>query len=147
VAITAIDIDPGALDLARENAVGHAVGDRVRFVGGDLLPPLAAGPWEIIAANLPYVRSDAMAAPPAPTTFEPALALDGGPDGLVVVDRLLGRLGDALARDGVAYLEIGADQGSSIVDRVRDRLPGWTCRVDADLSGLPRVAVVERGPG
>jgi release factor glutamine methyltransferase len=144
VAITAIDIDPDALDLARENAVGHGVGDRVRLVGGDLLPPPAAGPWEIVAANLPYIRSDAMAAAPAPTTFEPAIALDGGPDGLAVIDRLLDRLDGALAADGTAFLEIGADQGSSIVDRVGDRLPGWMCRVEIDLAGLPRVAVIDR---
>lgn len=145
VAITAVDISPEALDLARENAVSHAVGDRVRFVGGDLLPPVGAGPWDVIVANLPYVRSDALAALPAPTTFEPALALDGGPDGLVVIDRLLERLPTALAHRGLALLEIGSDQGRLIVDRAADRLPGWTCRVEADLSGLPRVVVIERG--
>ena len=49
------------------------------------------------------------------TTFEPALALDGGADGLEVIGRLLDRLPDALADDGVALLEIGADQGEAIV--------------------------------
>ena len=144
VAITAVDISPDALDLARENAVGHAVGDRIRFVGADLLPPHVAGPWDVIAANLPYVRSDALAALPAPTTFEPALALDGGPDGLSVIDRLLAQLPSVLAHGGVALLEIGADQGDQIVGHVVEHLPGWTCRVEADLAGLPRVAVIQR---
>ncbi len=144
VAITAVDIVPEALDLARENAVGHAVGDRVRFVGADLLPPLVAGPWDVIAANLPYVRTDAMARLPAPTTYEPAIALDGGADGLVVIDRLLAALPTALAHGGLALLEIGSDQGTSILEHVQDRLPGWTCRVEPDLAGLPRVARIER---
>ena len=144
VAITAVDIVPEALDLARENAVGHAVGDRVRFVGADLLPPVVAGPWDVIAANLPYVRSDALARLPAPTTYEPAIALDGGADGLVVIDRLLAALPTALAHGGLALLEIGSDQGTSILEHVHDRLPGWRCRVEPDLAGLPRVARIER---
>ena len=149
VVITAIDVSPDALDLARENAVGHGVGDRIRFADADLLPPVASGSWEVVAANLPYVRHDALATLPAPTSFEPTLALDGGVDGLAVIDRLLDRLPDALAVDGVALLEIGADQGELVVAHVADRLPGWRCRVEPDLAGLPRVAVVERadGPG
>ena len=66
------DVSADALDLARENAVGHAVGDRVTFATADLLPPSPpAEPWDVMAANLPYVRSDAMASLPTPTTFEP----------------------------------------------------------------------------
>lgn len=144
VEIVAVDISPDALDLARENAVGHAVGDRLRFEGADLLPPLASAPWDVIAANLPYVRDDAMASLPLPTTFEPPLALDGGPDGLAVIARLLDRLPTALATDGLALLEIGADQGSAIVELVSEALPDWSCRVEADLAGLPRVAAIAR---
>ncbi len=143
VVITAVDISPDALDLARENAVAHGVGDRITFVGGDLIPPGGAT-WDVIAANLPYIASDAMPTLPAPTTFEPALALDGGPAGLAVIDRLMGRLPAALAPGGIALLEIGGDQGAAIVARAADRLPGWTCRVEADLSGAPRVALIGR---
>ncbi len=118
----------------------------MRFVGADLVPPQAAGPWDVVAANLPYVREDAMASLPLPTTYEPALALDGGPDGLAVIGRLLDRLPGVLSPDGVALLEIGADQGTAIGALVGERLAGWSCRVEADLAGLPRVAVVTRGP-
>ena len=61
VKVLATDISPDALDLARENAVGHAVADQVRFTEMDLLPPVVADPFDIVLANLPYVRSDAMA--------------------------------------------------------------------------------------
>ena len=144
VAMLAVDVSPDALDLARENAVAHGVGDRVRFAAADLLPPGTEGPWDVIAANLPYVRSDAMPHLPAPTTFEPALALDGGPDGLAVIDRLIAHLPVALGVGGIAFLEIGADQGSAVVAHATERLPGWSCRVEPDLAGLPRVACIER---
>jgi release factor glutamine methyltransferase len=145
VAIAAVDVSPDALDLARENAVGHAVGDRVTFEIADLLPPSSiARPWDIVAANLPYVRSDAMASLPTPTTFEPAQALDGGPEGLTVIAGLLDVLPEGLAADGAAFLEIGFDQGEAIVALAAERLPGWSCWVETDLAGLPRTAVLRR---
>ena len=144
VSIEAVDVSADALDLARENAVGHAVGDRVTFSTADLLPP-PGGPWDVVAANLPYVRSDAMASLPTPTTFEPAGALDGGPDGLAVIGRLLASLPVGLADDGAAFLEIGADQGEEIVALAEHLLPGWSCLVETDLAGLPRTAVLRRG--
>ncbi len=146
VCIDAVDDSAEALDLARENAVGHAVGDRVTFEEADLLPASPGGRiWDVVAANLPYVRSDAMASLPTPTTFEPARALDGGHDGLSVIERLLDRLPGALHAEGTAFIEIGFDQGEAIVALVAARLPGWSCRVETDLAGLPRTAVVRRG--
>ena len=145
VEILAVDISREAFDLARENAVAHAVADRIAFAAADLLPVDGAD-YDLVLANLPYVRSDAMAALPRATTFEPALALDGGVDGLEVVGRLLDRLAAALLEDGTALLEIGADQSESIVALVADRLPGWRCAVELDLAGLPRVARIERAP-
>jgi release factor glutamine methyltransferase len=145
VAIEAVDVSADALDLSRENAVGHAVGDRVTFAIADLLPTLpSGGPWDVVAANLPYVRTDAMASLPTPTTFEPAGALDGGVDGLAVIGRLLDVLPAGLADDGAAFLEIGADQGAAIVALAEERLPRWSCLVETDLAGLPRTAVLRR---
>ena len=86
-----------------------------------------------------------MAGLPTATTFEPVLALDGGVDGLEVIGRLVALLPAALAEDGVALLEIGADQGEASVALVASRLPGWVCRVELDLAGLPRVARIKRG--
>lgn len=138
------DESKDALELARENAVGHSVGDRVRFVEADLLPPVVVDPFDIALANLPYVRSDVVPTLPVAASFEPVLALDGGPDGLAVIRRLLARLPAALTSDGVALLEIGADQGSAIVVAVGDALPGWRVTVELDLAGQPRVARIVR---
>ena len=146
VAVIAVDLAPDALQLARENAVAHAVADRIEFAVADLLPgePPDAVPFDLVLANLPYVRHDAMASLPRATTFEPALALDGGVDGLEVIGRLLDRLPVALAPDGAALLEIGADQADAIAATVAARLGGWRCAVVPDLAGLPRVARIER---
>jgi release factor glutamine methyltransferase len=146
VAIVATEVSPEALRSAIENAVAHAVADRMSFVETDLLPE-GVLPFEMILANLPYVRSDALAGLPVATSFEPRIALDGGPDGLAVIGRLLDRLPAALVDDGVALLEIGADQGEAITALVEERLPGWSCVVETDLAGLPRVARIARTTG
>lgn len=143
VDILATDISADALHLARENAVAHGVGDRVRLVEADQLPPDEA-PLDIVLANLPYIPTAALADLPGPVQHEPRLALDGGPDGLDVIDALLRRLPDALRPGGIALLEIGADQGETAAARIEARLPGWPARVERDLAGLPRIAVIER---
>ena len=147
VTILATDRSAQALDLARENAVGHATADGMRFVEADLLPPVlpdGGSPLDVVLANLPYVKSDAIAGLPIAASFEPREALDGGVDGLDAIRALLERLPESLAADGVALLEIGADQGESAPAAVAALLPGWHASVAADLAGLPRVLRVER---
>jgi release factor glutamine methyltransferase len=144
VEIIATDVAPGALELARENAVGHGVADRVRFVEADLLPPVVSFPFDVILANLPYIATDEVDRLPVAASFEPRVALDGGPDGLAVIGRLLERLPDALAETGVALLEIGSDQGDAIGALVGIALRGWGCAVERDLAGHPRVARIRR---
>jgi methylase of polypeptide subunit release factors len=68
-------------------------------------------------------------------------------DGLEVIGRLVDRLPQVLVDDGVALLEIGADQGEAIVSLAAERLPGWRCSVELDLAGLPRVARLGRTAG
>jgi release factor glutamine methyltransferase len=143
VMVLATDASMEALELARENAVAHAVADSIEFDQADLL---AAGhvSLDVVLANLPYVRSGAIEGLPIAATFEPRIALDGGVDGLDVVRRLLGRLPSTLEPDGVALLEIGADQGSSARAAVEEVLPGWLASVETDLAGLPRILRVVR---
>jgi release factor glutamine methyltransferase len=148
VELSAVDVSSDALDLARENAVGHATADWIRFEREDLLEAGSGTPvpqaFDLVLANLPYVRSDALAGLPVAASFEPVLALDGGADGLAVIERLLRQLPNLLAEDGQALLEIGADQGDLIVERCGQVLPRWDCEVEPDLAGLPRVARLRR---
>lgn len=149
VDLEAIDVAEEALDLARENAVGHGVGDLIAFERSDLLArPADSGldrpPFDLVLANLPYVRHDALDGLPIATSFEPRMALDGGTDGLAVLERLLVQLPVALAADGLALLEIGADQAALIIECCLRVLPRWHCSVETDLAGLPRVARIHR---
>ncbi len=150
VMLAATDVSPDALDLARENAVGHAVGDAIQFIEADLLPgelPDGGGAIDVILANLPYVRSDAIAGLPIAASFEPAGALDGGIDGLDVIRRLLARLPDVLAAGGVALFEIGADQGADAPAAVAEVVAGWDVAIETDIAGHPRILRVTRGAG
>jgi release factor glutamine methyltransferase len=143
VAILAVDSSADALALARENAVGHAVADAIEFTEADLLP--AAEPaFDLILANLPYIPSAEVDRLPVAASFEPRAALDGGPDGLAVVRRLVDSLPSALLDGGSALLEIGFDQGPAIA-AIAAALPGeWSCQIQPDLSGRPRLAHIDR---
>jgi release factor glutamine methyltransferase len=146
VSILAVDCSADALDLARENAVGHAVADVVAFRQADLLPEGAAA-FDVILANLPYVPSGDIDGLPIAASFEPRLALDGGRDGLDIVRRLVAELPEALLPDGVALLEIGFDQGPGVEAAVAALAGEWRCDVLPDLAGHPRLARVERAAG
>ena len=101
--VLAIDRSPAAVALTRANAERHGLGGRVRVYLGDLTAPLPE-PVDLIAANLPYVRSDDLPTlEPEVSVFEPAEALDGGTDGLDVVRRLL-REAPARLKPGAAVL-------------------------------------------
>jgi release factor glutamine methyltransferase len=117
----------------------------MEFEEADLLPS-AAGKFDVVVANLPYVSSGAVDGLPIAASFEPRAALDGGPDGLDLVRRLLALLPDALADGGVAMLEIGSDQPEAIREAVSMALPGWALSVEPDLADHPRVAVIRRRP-
>ena len=143
VTVLAVDKSADALGLALENAVAHAVADTVSFAEADLLPS-AEAPFDLVLANLPYIPSGDIDGLPVAASFEPRQALDGGPDGLTVMRRLLAALPVALAEEGVALLEIGFDQGPAVEAAVAS-LPGaWSCRIQPDLSGKPRLARVGR---
>jgi release factor glutamine methyltransferase len=136
------DASPDALQLARENAVAHGTADRLRFEVADLLP---AGEerFDIVLANLPYIPSTAIPGLPVAASFEPREALDGGPDGLAVIARLLERLPGVLAPGGTCLLEIGSDQVAAMIECAGRLIPGWALRIEHDLSGGPRVVRID----
>jgi len=146
VEILGTDSSAEALDLARENAVGHGVADRVRFAEVDLLPPVVSFPFDVILANLPYIPSSKVDDLPVAASFEPRLALDGGPDGLALITRLIERLPDTLAPSGVALIEVGSDQAAAVCAVAAGVRPGWRCSIEQDLAGRPRVVRLERQP-
>lgn len=144
VAFRATDISADALALATENAAAHGVADAISFAVADLADSADGAPADVLTANLPYIRSDDLPQLPVAASFEPSVSLDGGPDGLTLVRKLVEQLPVALALGGTALLEIGSDQA----DAVAALAPvGWQVQVHDDLAAWPRVVELTRGGG
>ena len=142
IKVVAMDSSKRALRLAERNAERHGVADRVAFVHGNLLAPLTE-PVEVIAANLPYVRTaDWQALPPEIHDYEPKTALDGGEDGLRSVRRLLKQAPEHLSPAGALFAEIGDEQGQLAAHAATSIFPDAQIEVRLDLAGLNRVLCV-----
>jgi len=141
--VTAIDTSQAALDLAGRNAARLGLSERVRFALGDLLSPLA-DPADIIVANLPYVPSGEWERlPPEIRCYEPRAALDGGPDGLRLIARLLNEAPAHVRSGGALILEIGDDQGAAVAALAHKAFPGGAVAVKQDLASLDRAVLIE----
>lgn len=137
--ITAVDISPEALHVAQKNADQLGLTSRVRFLKSDLLTAIAGEQFDVIASNPPYIDSDVMEQ--LSTTvkkYEPALALDGGPAGTAVIERLAESCRQALSSSGVLLLEIGYDQGKT-VPAILSKLGYTNITVLPDHAGITRV--------
>jgi release factor glutamine methyltransferase len=139
--ITATDISAKTLTVAEENAAAHGVGKRLRFLKGDLFSPLVKGErFHLILTNPPYVpRKEIAGLMPEIRDFEPALALDGGEDGLDFYRRVLREAGEFLFPEGWFLGEIGAGQDQGII-RIAEQNPTiGEFSFAADLAGIKRV--------
>lgn len=143
--VTAIDVSPQALAVARRNAEKHKLGERIHFLEGDLFAPLAPGErFDFILSNPPYVPTrDVAGLAPEVRDHDPRLALDGGPDGFAVIDRLIAGAADRLAENGWLLFEIGAGQEAEA--RSRLERAGWDVGpTTVDRGGIPRVMKARR---
>lgn len=145
-AITAIDLSPMALDVARANAEALELSSRVRFLDSDLLASLSpsethAG-FDAIVSNPPYVSiTDAPELHPQVREYEPSSALFAGADGLEVYRRLVPQAAEALKPGGLLAMEIGHGQTEALAIL----LAGWKDVIFVDdLQGIPRVALARR---
>jgi len=137
--IHATDLSPDALALSAENAARHALTDRVTFHQADLLPPGAAK-FDLLIANLPYIPADEIAALSPEVRHDPHAALDGGPDGLDLIRRLIDTAPDRLAPGGALLLEIGAGQADA-VNALLSARKFRDISVRPDYQNIPRFAV------
>jgi len=141
--VTAVDISPSALEVARANAARHQLTARIRFLESDLLAALAPSQtFDAIVSNPPYVATvhrDALH--PQIRDFEPHTAFFAGPEGLDIYRRLIPQAGAALKPGGLLALEIGHGQH----DAVAEMLAGWnSVRFVDDLQHIPRVALARK---
>jgi len=141
--VLAIDSGVGALRTARENCLRLAP-NRVEIVEGNLMP--AHRPVDVLVANLPYIPTGELAGLEPELSYEPRLALDGGPDGLRLIEPLLYQAREALAPGGVMLLECHHDQGARIREMALAQLPGSAVSLHPDLAGIPRFVRVEAAP-
>jgi ribosomal protein L3 glutamine methyltransferase len=108
--IDAVDISADALEVAARNVEEHGLGERITLRCGDLFAPVAGERYDLIISNPPYVDAEGMAALPPECRHEPALALDGGRDGIDVIARILAEAGRHLTEDGGLLCEVGRDR-------------------------------------
>lgn len=133
------DISASALALARRNAAAHGAEARCSFVLGDLLEPLiGAQRVDCIVANLPYVPTGEIPKPPNPVAFEPAVAVDGGPDGLMHYRRLLAQIPRVAKPDASIFLEAAPPTIDPLAQLVESILPSAHVEIVEDYSGLDR---------
>jgi release factor glutamine methyltransferase len=142
--ITATDLSPAALTIARENAQRNSVESRIRFLQGDLLEPVAGERFDLLVANPPYVPAiDRESMSVEVRDHEPALALFAGVDGLDIYRRLISAAPGVLVPGSFIVLEIGHGQARAVEEllatagfRAIEFIP--------DLQGIPRVACAGR---
>ena len=145
--VYATDISEKALTIARRNAARHGL--CITFLPGDLAQPLIERGVcvDLVMANLPYIATDVFKAL-AVSEFEPALALDGGADGLACIRRVLGQL-PRICREGAwVLLEIGADQADKVSRLVLETVDAplvATPEVLPDYAGLDRIVRFQIG--
>lgn len=143
--LQAVDISSDALKLAAENAKALGVAERIRFQRTNLLEGWAAASVDVIVSNPPYVKTSYWQAhlPVEIRDNEPRVALDGGPDGLVVITRLVQQAMPVLKPGGRLFLEIGEDQGLAVKTLLRET--GFAhIQVVKDFAGFERFALGTR---
>ena len=147
--VIATDRSSPSLDVARQNAVRHAVCERITWLEGDLLGALAGqeieGQVDVIVSNPPYIaEADWATLQPEVRLFEPRNALMAGPQGTELHERLLHESGRYLSPGGALIMEIGAGQARAM-RRIVEQIDGYRFhRLVYDEAGLERVVIVER---
>jgi release factor glutamine methyltransferase len=142
--MTATEISASALAVARENAERNGVAERVRFLEGDLLAPVAGERFDLVVSNPPYVpEGDRDTLSVEVRDYEPAQALFAGADGLAIYRRLIPAALAALVSGGFVVLEIGYGQQEPVGALLTGA--GFNhVAFTADLHGIARVATARK---
>ena len=143
--LVATDLSPGALEIARENA--RSLGAEITFLEGDLDGPVAPGErFDLLVSNPPYVPSGEIEGLSREVRREPRLALDGGPDGLALIRRIVALAPSRLAAGGTLVLEMHETHRETLPRLCREA--GFArAEARADLAGLPRLVVATMAGG
>jgi release factor glutamine methyltransferase len=143
--VSAVDISPEALAVARQNAERHQMSARIQFFVGDGFAALPSeARFDLVVANPPYIPSKEIdTLEPEVRDHDPRQALDGGADGLEFYRRLAGEAGAFLQAGGQIMLEFGDGQEAAIQNLFEQQK--WIVEsVKADYSGRPRILIAHR---
>ncbi|OXM86424.1 peptide chain release factor N(5)-glutamine methyltransferase [Paenibacillus rigui] len=144
------DISPAALAVAEANAKRHGVGDRVAFLEGDLLVPYIERGLRLdaVVSNPPYIpEADEAGLQPEVRLYEPASALYGGADGLVLYRRLIAQLSELVALPSLVGLEVGQGQAQAVAQLLCEAAKWDEVRIIPDLAGIDRHVLAVRYTG
>lgn len=119
--VDAVDLSKDALKVAARNVADYGLGDRISLHHGDLFTPLGGVRYDLIISNPPYVDAQGMADLPRECRHEPAMAFDGGDDGLDIVRRIVSEAPAHLHPGGGLVCEIG--RGRDVVEAAFPDLP------------------------
>ncbi|MBI4597369.1 MAG: peptide chain release factor N(5)-glutamine methyltransferase [Candidatus Omnitrophica bacterium] len=144
--LVGIEVSWSALAIARENIQRHGVGDRVALIQGHWERPLAEARFDGIIANPPYVPTDDLTRLPVDVRQEPRESLDGGPDGMTHVRRLLSASQALLEPGGVVVVECGEDQVDLLMAQAAAAPWVAQCRAVTDVAQRPRGLVITARP-
>lgn len=144
--VTALDISPAALQVARTNAADHEVAERIEFIESDLLSAAPAeARFDFIVSNPPYIAEHEMAGLARDVRdFEPRLALVAGPKGTEVIERLIVAAAERLAPGGWLLMEISPQLDAAVRELVAADGRYELAPTAKDLAGLPRIIQARR---
>ncbi|MDP9025440.1 MAG: peptide chain release factor N(5)-glutamine methyltransferase [Candidatus Eremiobacteraeota bacterium] len=142
----AVDVSAEALTVARENARALRVSERITFFEGDLVAAVRPRRYDCVVANLPYVPTLDIAHAPDPVSFEPRIALDGGPDGLDLYRRLLAGAPHVTLPGGLVLMEAAPPNVHALAALARYAFAPAEVTVGKDYGGRDRYVKV-RTPG
>lgn len=129
--VDAIELSPDAAAVARFNFAQNELGSRITLHRSDVFDAVKPVKYDVILSNPPYVPSREMGGLPAEFKREPAMALDGGSDGLDIVRKLLRQARERLQPHGIVTLEVG--QAAPALDHAfRELDPHWLHTADGD---------------
>ncbi|HPM69530.1 MAG TPA: peptide chain release factor N(5)-glutamine methyltransferase [Smithellaceae bacterium] len=137
--ITATDISPAALKIAKKNARNLKLGKNIEFLKGDLFAPVK-GLFDIIVSNPPYISAaEYEELPRGVKDFEPKIALLAGQTGVEFYEKLIYQSKNHLKKDGWLLMEIGAPQAEKIRDIMQECAFFEDIDVRRDYAGHDRV--------
>ena len=141
--VVATDVSADALEVAKASGQRCGLAERVEWHCGDLFAPLrGTEPFDLVAANPPYVRRDDLAQlAPEVRDYEPLLALDGGEDGLAYYRRIAQEAADFIRPGGYLLLEVGDGQSAAVEDLLAQAERLTEVQIRPDLNQIPRVVV------